>query len=228
MSGLLGMLAHPASAIVGGYAPAANEYRFDAVAALGKTANLCGPIAYNNNNNTGSAVLIDCEWALTAWHNLSWGSHSYLDDNFTNTYRQQDTLRSGFDETRMVLLARSTINRRFSDPIRFMTSRLWSTSFQRNNTVLRQLPCGKVELVGAILGGLAANLWDFQDIPAFPIPFYDDPCPADLNDAEVVDGGDLGVLLLEWGTSGCVGSGLPCAADLDCNGTVDGSDLAGR
>jgi hypothetical protein len=46
-----------------------------------------------------------------------------------------------------------------------------------------------------------------------------------LNEDGVVDGGDLGLLLLEWGTPGCIGEGLPCAADLDCNGTVDGSDL---
>jgi len=80
LSGLVGILAYPTSAIIGGYAPMADEYRFDAVAAFGRTTNLCGPNNYNVNS--GSAVLIDCEWALTAWHLLSWGSHQFDDADF--------------------------------------------------------------------------------------------------------------------------------------------------
>jgi hypothetical protein len=43
------------------------------------------------------------------------------------------------------------------------------------------------------------------------------PCPSDFNGDGSVDGGDLGILLSQWG--------LPGAADLDGNGTVDGADL---
>jgi hypothetical protein len=45
-------------------------------------------------------------------------------------------------------------------------------------------------------------------------------CPADLNDDEVVDGNDLGLLLAAWGT--CAGT---CPADLNVDGAVDGNDL---
>lgn len=45
------------------------------------------------------------------------------------------------------------------------------------------------------------------------------PCPADLNGDDLVDGADLGLLLGSWGATG--GS----AADLDGSGTVDGADL---
>ncbi|MFO0873662.1 MAG: FG-GAP-like repeat-containing protein [Phycisphaerales bacterium] len=42
------------------------------------------------------------------------------------------------------------------------------------------------------------------------------PCPADLNADGVVDGGDLGIMLGNWGTA---------TGDLNGDGTVDGSDL---
>jgi len=48
-----------ASAVVGGYTPTADEYRFDAVAAFGKTNRLLGPVEYNNH--FGAGTLIDCE-----------------------------------------------------------------------------------------------------------------------------------------------------------------------
>jgi len=47
---------------------------------------------------------------------------------------------------------------------------------------------------------------------------------ADLNCDGVVDGGDLGVLLLNWGSPGCGGL-LACEPDLDGDGDVDGADL---
>lgn len=43
------------------------------------------------------------------------------------------------------------------------------------------------------------------------------PCPGDVDGNGTVDGGDLGVLLGQWGTAG--------SADFDGNGTVDGADL---
>jgi len=42
-------------------------------------------------------------------------------------------------------------------------------------------------------------------------------CPADLNNDGVVNGGDLTLLLAQWGNPG--------TADLNCNGVVDGGDL---
>ncbi len=50
--------------------------------------------------------------------------------------------------------------------------------------------------------------------------FCDDPvaCPGDLDGNGTVDGGDLGLLLSNWGTPGPVG-------DLDGSGAVDGGDL---
>jgi len=45
-----------------------------------------------------------------------------------------------------------------------------------------------------------------------------DPCPADLNNDGLVNGGDLAQLLGGWGSRG--------PADLDGNGTVNGADLA--
>jgi len=45
------------------------------------------------------------------------------------------------------------------------------------------------------------------------------PCPADLNGDDIVDGNDLGSLLGQWGA--CVG----CAADFNGDNVVDGNDL---
>jgi hypothetical protein len=99
----------------------------------------------------------------------------------------------------------------------------WSTD--SGGAILVELPCGRVEIVGVITepdhGVLIAQ---FEGNSTFPIPVYDDPCPGDLNGDGMVDGGDLGQLLLDWGTPGCVGKS-PCLADLDCNGAVDGADL---
>jgi hypothetical protein len=54
------------------------------------------------------------------------------------------------------------------------------------------------------------------------------PCPADLNGDTLVNGLDLGILLINWsippGTPGC-GGATPCPADLNGNGFVDGLDL---
>jgi len=62
-----------------------------------------------------------------------------------------------------------------------------------------------------------------SDFGAF---FVDDvrlalPCPADLDDNQVVDGADLGLMLLNWDPIGPAGS----AADLNGDQKVDGADL---
>lgn len=44
------------------------------------------------------------------------------------------------------------------------------------------------------------------------------PCPADFDGSGTVDGADLAVVLVQWGTSG--------DADLNADGQVDGADLA--
>jgi hypothetical protein len=313
-------------AIVGGYAPSANEYRFDAVAAFGVTDNLCGPNSYNINS--GSATLIDCELALTSWHLLSWSSHQFDDENFymnlppaghfSLRFRRNEDGTLGsinslppllgcdsfhdveiaeyflpaqqFNTNHDIVLVRLACPVTHIDPIRVrfeshlsippnspltvagwgrkcvtvgqnvcpcagntplskellvadllsdehIPGLLWpnpcgaacscgTTSNDSGGAVLKVLPCGAVELLGVIkTGGNGVNLFDFQSVPGFPIPVYESPCPADLSDDGVVDGGDLGLLLLEWGTPGCIGEELPCEADLDCNGIVDGSDL---
>lgn len=46
---------------------------------------------------------------------------------------------------------------------------------------------------------------------------YKEPLPGDLNGDNVVDGGDLGIMLLQWGGPG--------NADLDGSGDVNGGDL---
>jgi hypothetical protein len=91
--------------------------------------------------------------------------------------------------------------------------------------VLVEFPCGKVEVIAVIATPENAYLVDpLEGSSTFPIPIYDDPCPADLTGDGLVDGGDLGNLLLAWGTPGC-GGATPCVADLDCDGDVDGADL---
>jgi len=45
-----------------------------------------------------------------------------------------------------------------------------------------------------------------------------DPCPADLTDDRVVDGADLGLLLLDWNVA-------DSPADLNGDGVVNGEDL---
>ena len=45
-------------------------------------------------------------------------------------------------------------------------------------------------------------------------------CPADLNQDGMVDGADLGLMLIEWGA--CLS---PCPADLNGDGQVDGADM---
>jgi alpha-tubulin suppressor-like RCC1 family protein len=54
----------------------------------------------------------------------------------------------------------------------------------------------------------------------FAVVIVEDPCPADLNSNDLVDGDDLAKLLSEWG-----GIGDYRAADFNLDGFVDGVDL---
>ena len=63
---------------------------------------------------------------------------------------------------------------------------------------------------------LLVILGQFAVLPATTMA---NDCPGDLNGDQIVSGGDLGILLSDWGT--CTG----CPGDLDQNGEVDGSDI---
>lgn len=58
-----------------------------------------------------------------------------------------------------------------------------------------------------------------QTAPGLPEP------SVDLNGDGVVSGGDLGILLGNWGDCGGSSCESGCAGDLNCTGTVDGADL---
>jgi len=71
---------------------------------------------------------------------------------------------------------------------------------------------GQPDAGPAMVGGtfsLSGGFWK-RPPPTFA-------CPADLDGNGVVDGGDLGLLLGQWGTDG--------SADFDGNGVVNGADL---
>lgn len=55
-----------------------------------------------------------------------------------------------------------------------------------------------------------------DDVSVFGAGCPDAPCPGDLNGDGIVDGGDLGLLLVAWNTAG---------ADLNGDGTTDGADI---
>ena len=65
-----------------------------------------------------------------------------------------------------------------------------------------------------VSGDLLVVRYDQNPVRYSPPPIV---CPADLDDDGVVAGGDIGVLLSNWGQSG--------TGDLDGNGVVDGSDF---
>lgn len=50
-------------------------------------------------------------------------------------------------------------------------------------------------------------------------------CAGDIDGSGLVDGGDLAVILGQWGPSECAAP-IPCPGDLDGSGAIDGSDLA--
>jgi hypothetical protein len=61
----------PSGGIVGGFVPTAEDTRFDAVAAFGRTINL--DCSNQCSNHFACGTLIDCEWMLMARHLLVWG-----------------------------------------------------------------------------------------------------------------------------------------------------------
>jgi len=73
------MLATPAGSIVGGFVPADDEKRFDAVAAFGRTINL--DCTNQCSNHFACGTLIDCEWVLMARHLLIWGQAGSVTQN---------------------------------------------------------------------------------------------------------------------------------------------------
>ena len=62
------------------------------------------------------------------------------------------------------------------------------------------------------------DVFFFQDAWIVVLPGGDVPCPGDLNGDGLVNGADLGLLLVAWGTE-------DPAADLSGDGPVDGADL---
>jgi len=50
-------------------------------------------------------------------------------------------------------------------------------------------------------------------------------CLGDIDGSGLVDGGDLAVILGQWGPTMCAAP-IPCPGDLDGSGVIDGSDLA--
>ena len=67
--------------------------------------------------------------------------------------------------------------------------------------------------------------WGYEDVIFFPdawivvLPAGEPPCPADFDGNATVDGADLALLLVAWGSS-------DAGVDLDGSGTIDGADLA--
>ena len=67
--------------------------------------------------------------------------------------------------------------------------------------------------MGSIIGPQA---WDLAT------EYFDEvvaACPEDLNGNGTVGGGDVGIMLADWGCTG------DCAADLNDDGLVNGADL---
>jgi hypothetical protein len=61
--------------------------------------------------------------------------------------------------------------------------------------------------------------WNIDDVEFLGFA-ADVPCPGDVTDDGIVDGGDLGAMLAFWGA--CPSG---CTADLNQDGIVDGGDL---
>ena len=72
------------------------------------------------------------------------------------------------------------------------------------------------DIPGRVIGSIVGpDAWDHARGLFGPVS----DCPADLNNDGLVDGGDIGLLLGNWG---CTGS---CQGDIDGNGVLDGADL---
>ena len=69
-----------------------------------------------------------------------------------------------------------------------------------------------------ICGWGYTGLFFFQDAWIVVLPGGDEPCPGDFNGDGIVNGADLGLMLVAWGTEDPV-------VDLSGDGRVDGADL---
>ena len=92
---------------------------------------------------------------------------------------------------------------------------VWWTEFGATGTLMNSVLCGHspADFSGSWIDG-GGN----QFFPKGCTP----PCPADLVDDNAVNGADLAIILVAWGTNGSQYPG----ADLDDDGVVNGSDLA--
>ena len=89
-----------------------------------------------------------------------------------------------------------------------------------SNQVLGSLPVDSVNLGNPRAVSFASIPGD-QFVVAYEGGTPPDPCPADLDNDNVVSGSDLSTLLGSWGP--CSGA---CPADLDADGVVSGADLS--
>ena len=92
---------------------------------------------------------------------------------------------------------------------------VWWTEYGATGTLKNSVLCGHstADFSGSWIDG-GGN----QFFPKGCTP----PCPADLVDDNAVNGADLAIILVAWGTNGSQYPG----ADIDGNGVVNGSDLA--
>jgi hypothetical protein len=81
-------------------------------------------------------------------------------------------------------------------------------------TVPASLPIGTNVWVKVVQDNLEYN--DFFDTSNLPATIVAPPCPYDLNDDGVIDGGDLGLILALWGTAD---------GDFNMDGITNGGDL---
>lgn len=91
------------------------------------------------------------------------------------------------------------------------------TPIQGGNLV-DQITCFGEDALGEIYIGDHGNGNIYKIVPtAGNTPCPEPPTPGDLNDDDIVDGADLGILLGQWGGDG--------TADFNDDGVVDGGDL---
>lgn len=99
----------------------------------------------------------------------------------------------------------------------------WVERTFRIRDLLEPTPQMRVRFVARDLGGGSLVEAGVDDVAIIGYT-CDRPsaCPSDLDGNGTVNGGDLGLLLANWGSSGPVGE---LAGDLDGSGVVDGADL---
>lgn len=106
-----------------------------------------------------------------------------------------------------------------------LTIFLGATPIDEIETFEKVLEFVDINALGWILGNAGFDSPDPETLvpPILPVVLIPDPCPADFNLDEEIDGADQAILLGNWGA--CSGSGY-CEGDLNFDGTVGGADLA--